>query len=75
MSILSVSVPVLTQYTLSAGRENPLVTDYFIDDHSVVLRLIKIVIQDAGALPVSLCGELTGKIGQSTICCGSDCAR
>jgi phosphotransferase system enzyme I (PtsI) len=53
----------LTQYTLAAGRENPSVTDYFIDDHAAVLRLMEIVIKDAGGTPVSLCGELAGKTG------------
>ena len=53
----------LTQYTLAAGRENPAVTDYFIDDHPSVLRLMEMVIQDAGPTPVSLCGELAGRIG------------
>src|SRR3712207_7800805 len=31
----------LTQYTMAAGRENPLVTAYFVDDHPSVLRLIE----------------------------------
>jgi phosphoenolpyruvate-protein kinase (PTS system EI component) len=53
----------LTQYTLAAGRENPSVADYFIEDHPSVLRLMEIVIQDAGSTPVSLCGELAGKTG------------
>lgn len=47
---------------LAAGRENPSVTDYFIDDHPAVLRLMEIVIQDAATIPVSLCGELAGKL-------------
>jgi phosphotransferase system enzyme I (PtsI) len=53
----------LTQYTLAAGRENPSVTEYFIDDHPAVLRLMEIVIQEAGSTPVSLCGELAGRTG------------
>jgi phosphoenolpyruvate-protein kinase (PTS system EI component) len=53
----------LTQYTLAAGRENPSVTEYFIDDHPSVLRLMEIVVQDAGSTPVSLCGELAGRTG------------
>jgi phosphotransferase system enzyme I (PtsI) len=52
----------LTQYTLAAGRENPLVTEYFIDDHPSILRLIEVVITEAGDTPVSLCGELAGRI-------------
>jgi phosphotransferase system enzyme I (PtsI) len=52
----------LTQYTMAAGRENPLVTAYFIDDHSTILRLIELVSRESGDTPVSLCGELAGRI-------------
>jgi len=52
----------LTQYTMAAGRENPLVTAYFIDDHPSLLRLIELVIRESGNTPVSLCGELAGRI-------------
>jgi phosphoenolpyruvate-protein kinase (PTS system EI component) len=52
----------LTQYTMAAGRENPLVTAYFIDDHPSILRLIELVIREAGDTPVSLCGELADRI-------------
>jgi phosphoenolpyruvate-protein kinase (PTS system EI component) len=52
----------LTQYTMAAGRENPLVTDYFIDDHPAILRLIELVVRESGNTPVSLCGELAGRI-------------
>ena len=52
----------LTQYTMAAGRENPLVTNYFLDDHPAVLRLIELVVSEAGAASVSLCGELAGRI-------------
>jgi phosphotransferase system enzyme I (PtsI) len=58
---LSIGSNDLTQYTLAAGRENALVSDYFIDDHPSVLRLIEIVIKDAGATPVSICGEVAGR--------------
>jgi phosphoenolpyruvate-protein phosphotransferase len=52
----------LTQYTMAAGRENPLVAAYFIDDHPTILRLIELVIRESGDTPVSLCGELAGRI-------------
>ena len=52
----------LTQYTMAAGRENPLVTEYFIDDHPAILRLIELVVWESGDIPVSLCGELAGRI-------------
>jgi phosphoenolpyruvate-protein kinase (PTS system EI component) len=63
VDFLSIGSNDLTQYTLAAGRENPSVTDYFIDDHPAVLRLMAIVVKDAGSTPVSLCGELAGKTG------------
>ena len=52
----------LTQYTMAAGRESPTVTEYFIDDHPTILRLIELVVREAGDTPVSLCGELAGRI-------------
>ena len=52
----------LTQYTMAAGRENPMVTEYFIDDHPTILRLIELVVRESGDTPVSLCGELAGRI-------------
>ena len=52
----------LTQYTMAAGRENPMVTEYFTDDHPAVLRLIELVVKESGDVPVSLCGELAGRI-------------
>lgn len=55
---LSIGTNDLTQYTMAAGRENPLVNEYFVDRHPAVLRLIQIVLSESGAVPVSLCGEL-----------------
>jgi phosphoenolpyruvate-protein kinase (PTS system EI component) len=52
----------LTQYTLAAGRENPLVEAYFLDAHPTIFRLIELVIREAEDTPVSLCGELAGRI-------------
>jgi phosphotransferase system enzyme I (PtsI) len=62
LDFLSIGSNDLTQYTLAAGRENPLVGDYFIDDHPAVLRLIDIVVKESGDTPVSICGELAGRI-------------
>jgi phosphotransferase system enzyme I (PtsI) len=61
VDFLSVGSNDLTQYTLAAGRENALVSEYFIDDHPSVFRLIEIAIKDAGSTPVSICGELAGR--------------
>jgi phosphotransferase system enzyme I (PtsI) len=52
----------LTQYTMAAGRENPTVAEYFIDDHATILRLIELVVRESGDTPVSLCGELAGRV-------------
>ena len=55
---LSIGTNDLTQYTMAAGRENPLVGDYFVEDHPAVLRLLRIIFYEAGTAPVSICGEL-----------------
>jgi phosphoenolpyruvate-protein kinase (PTS system EI component) len=52
----------LTQYTMAAGRENAKVAEYFIDDHATILRLIELVVRESGDTPVSLCGELAGRV-------------
>ena len=62
VDFLSIGSNDLTQYTMAAGRENPLVSDYFIDDHPTILRLIELVVRESGDTPVSLCGELAGRI-------------
>ena len=62
VDFLSIGSNDLTQYTMAAGRENPLVTEYFIDDHPTILRLIELVVRESGDTPVSLCGELAGRI-------------
>jgi phosphoenolpyruvate-protein phosphotransferase len=58
---LSVGTNDLTQYTMAAGRENTLVSRYFVDDHPAVLKLLELVADAAGDLPLSLCGELAGR--------------
>jgi phosphoenolpyruvate-protein phosphotransferase len=55
---LSIGTNDLTQYTMAAGRENTQVSDYFIDDHPAVIRLLKIVMTEATDCHVSVCGEL-----------------
>jgi phosphotransferase system enzyme I (PtsI) len=52
----------LTQYTMAAGRENPRVSQYFVDDHRAVLQLIELAVEESGDTPISLCGELAGRI-------------
>ncbi|BBO80875.1 phosphoenolpyruvate-protein phosphotransferase [Desulfosarcina ovata subsp. sediminis] len=62
VDFFSIGTNDLTQYTMAAGRENPLVAEYFIDDHPAILRLIELVAKEAGSTPVSVCGELAGRI-------------
>jgi len=58
---LSVGTNDLTQYTMVAGRENPLVDHYFQDDHPAVLRMVQLICEDAGDTPLSVCGELASR--------------
>jgi phosphoenolpyruvate-protein kinase (PTS system EI component) len=53
----------LTQYTLAAARDDPSVNDYYRDGHESVMRLLSIVVSEAGGRPVTLCGELAGREG------------
>jgi phosphoenolpyruvate-protein phosphotransferase len=64
---LSIGTNDLTQFTMAAGRENPLVNDYFVEDHPAVLRLIRTVMEEAGGTPVSICGELAGRLDCTAI--------
>ena len=59
---LSIGTNDLTQYTMAAGRENPLVSDYFREDHPAVLRLLRMIVDEAGEVPVEVCGELGGQL-------------
>ena len=34
---------------------------YFLDTHPSLLRLLAIIVADAGAMPLTLCGELAGR--------------
>ena len=58
---LSIGSNDLTQYTMAAGRENPLVYRYFKDDHPAITRLLHIVGKESGQLPLGLCGELASR--------------
>jgi phosphoenolpyruvate-protein kinase (PTS system EI component) len=51
----------LTQYTLAVGRDDHTVNRYYLDTHSSLLRLLGIIVADAGATPLTLCGELAGR--------------
>jgi len=59
---LSIGTNDLTQYVMAAGRQNPLANEYFREDHPAMMRLIRIICQDAGAATVGMCGELAGRL-------------
>lgn len=40
-----------------------MVSDYFVDDHPAVMRLIQMVVEEAGDRPLTVCGELAGRRG------------
>jgi phosphotransferase system enzyme I (PtsI) len=61
VDFLCVGTNDLTQYTLAAGRDDPTVNRYFLDNHSSLLRLLGIIVADAGETPLTLCGELAGR--------------
>ncbi len=61
VDFLSIGSNDLTQYTFAAGRDDPNVNRYFQDAHAALLRLLAIVVADAGDLPLTLCGELAGR--------------
>jgi len=58
---ISLGTNDITQYTMAAGRQNPLVHRYFRADHPAVLRLIRLAVREAGDAPVAVCGELAGQ--------------
>ncbi len=61
VDFLCVGTNDLTQYTLAAGRDDPTVARYFRDTHTSLLRLLAIIVADAGTMPITLCGELAGR--------------
>ncbi|HVM96419.1 MAG TPA: phosphoenolpyruvate--protein phosphotransferase [Candidatus Acidoferrales bacterium] len=61
VDFLCVGTNDLTQYTLAVGRDDPAVNRYYLDSHVSLVRLLKIVVDDAGDMPLTLCGELAGR--------------
>lgn len=57
----SIGTNDLTQYTMAAGRENEFTSEYFIDSHKSIMKLIQMIVKNKQNLPVSICGELAGK--------------
>ncbi len=59
---LSIGTNDLTQYTMAADRDNPLVSEYFRTRHAAVYSLIRTVVEKALDKPVSVCGDLAGDL-------------
>jgi phosphoenolpyruvate-protein phosphotransferase len=58
---LCVGTNDLTQYTLAAGRDDASVSEYYLDDHPALLRLLSIVLQETSEKAITICGELAGR--------------
>lgn len=60
LDFFSIGTNDLTQYTLAADRQNPEIGDFCDTHHLAILRLIKIVCENAhkNGLWVGICGEL-----------------
>jgi phosphotransferase system enzyme I (PtsI) len=43
---------------MAAGRENNLVSSYYMEDHPAVLKLIGLIVKDASGCRIEICGEL-----------------
>ncbi len=61
VDFFSVGTNDLTQYALAASRDDASVSDYYLDSHESIVRLLRIIVADASGRPVSLCGELAGR--------------
>ena len=72
---LSFGTNDLTQYSFAADRENAVVDSYFDDTHDVIFRLISMVHADAPDVPLSVCGELAGRVEATSrlLECGITC--
>ena len=60
LDFFSIGTNDLTQYTLAADRQNPAIGDFCDTHHPAILRLIKLVCDNAhqNGLWVGICGEL-----------------
>ena len=61
VDFLCIGTNDLTQYTFAVGRDDTSVSRYFLDSHASLLRLLGIIVTDAGTTPLTLCGELAGR--------------
>ena len=62
LDFLSFGSNDLAQYTFAADRENAAVERYFNDSDDAIFRLMRIAHGDAPRMPLSICGELAGRV-------------
>lgn len=72
IDFISIGTNDLTQYAFAADRENAAVESYFNDSSDAIFKLIKIIHDDAPNIPISVCGELAGRVEhiQKLLDCG-----
>jgi phosphoenolpyruvate-protein phosphotransferase len=58
---LCVGTNDLTQYLFAAARDDASVSEYYLDHHPALLRLLAIVVQESSGRDVTICGELAGR--------------
>ena len=60
VDFLSIGTNDLVQYTLGMDRSNPAVRDFFYPAHPSILRMIKMIVEEAKRQnkPVTICGEM-----------------
>ena len=62
VDFLSFGTNDLTQYAFAADRENAAVGQYFDDASDVIFRLMQATHDDVPDMPLSVCGELAGRL-------------
>lgn len=62
VDFLSFGTNDLTQYTFAADRDNAAVEQCFADGSDVIFRLLQLVHNENREMPLSLCGELAGRL-------------
>lgn len=62
VDFLSFGTNDLTQYAFAADRENAAVGQYFDDASDVIFRLMQATHDDVPGMPLSVCGELAGRL-------------
>ena len=51
----------MTQYTMAAGRENLSVSEYYLEQHPAMLRLLKLIVEESATDDICVCGNLAAR--------------